>query len=79
MNMYVTDHPVRPYMPQITDNTKYNISQLLELSFSIPKGTFGGMISDVSTMRTKRGKLMSKFRLEDTTGSIEAICFNHEK
>ena len=37
------------------------------------------MISDISTRRTKRGTLMSKFKLEDTTGSIEAICFDHEK
>lgn len=79
MNMYVTDNPVRPYMPQITDITKYNISQLAELEHDIPKGVFGGMVSDISTMRTKRGKLMSKFRLEDTTGSVETICFDHEK
>ena len=79
MNMYVTDNPVRPYMPQITDETQYNISQLGELEHGIPRGVFGGMISDISTMRTKRGTLMSKFRLEDTTGSIEAICFDHEK
>ena len=79
MNMYVTDNPVRPYMPQITDASKYNISQLNELEHGIPNGTFGGMISDISLMRTKKGKLMSKFRLEDTTGYIEGICFNHEK
>ena len=79
MNMYVTDNPVRPYMPQISDKANHNISQLAELEHDIPSGTFGGMISDVSTMRTKRGKLMSKFRLEDTTGSIETICFDHEK
>ncbi len=79
MNMYVTDNPVRPYMPQITDITKYNISQLNELEHGISNGVFGGMISDITTMRTKRGKLMSKFRLEDTTGYIETICFDHEK
>lgn len=79
MNMYVTDNPVRPYMPQLTARTKYNISQLAELDHPIPNGTFGGMISEISQMRTRRGKLMSKFKLEDTTGYIEAICFNHEK
>lgn len=79
MNMYVTDNPVRPYMPQISDKTKFNISQLAELQVDIPNGTFGGMISDIQLMRTKRGKLMSKFQLEDTTGQIETICFNHEK
>lgn len=79
MNMYVTDNPVRPYMPQITDQTKFNMAQLAELEYDIPNGTFGGMISDVAVMRTKRGKLMSKFQLEDTTGKVETICFNHEK
>lgn len=79
MNMYVTDNPVRPYMPQIMDEANYNISQLAELEHGIPNGKFGGMISDITTMRTKRGTLMSKFKLEDTTGSIEAICFDHEK
>lgn len=79
MNMYVTDNPVRPYMPQITDATKYNMSQLSDLDRPIPNATFGGMISDITLMRTKKGKQMSKFKLEDTTGTIETICFNHEK
>lgn len=79
MNMYVTDHPVKPYMPQITDKTKYNISQLADVNWTIPSGVYGGMISDISVMRTKRNKLMSKFQFEDTTGSIEVICFKHEK
>lgn len=79
MNMYVTENPVKPYMPQISDNTNYNVSQLQELDHNISSGTFGGMISDVSTMRTRRGKLMSKFKIEDTTGYVEAVCFNHEK
>ena len=79
MNMYVTDNPVRPYMPQISDFTKYNISQLNELTHQIPSGSFGGMISDIATMRTRRGKLMSKFKLEDTTGYIDCVCFDHEK
>ncbi|MDO5328569.1 MAG: DNA polymerase III subunit alpha [Coriobacteriia bacterium] len=79
MNMYVTDNPVRPYMPQISQLTRHNISELAELDHDIPNGTFGGMISDIQLMRTKKGKLMSKFNLEDTTGHIETICFDHEK
>ena len=79
MNMYVTDNPVRPYMNQIGKKSKYNISQLSELEHGIRSGTFGGMISDVTVMRYKKDKLLSKFKLEDTTGSIEAICFNHKK
>lgn len=79
MNMYVTDNPVRPYMPQISNMTRHNISDLAELDHDIPNGTFGGMISDIQLMRTKKGKLMSKFQLEDTTGYVETICFNHEK
>lgn len=79
MNMYVTDNPVRPYMVQISQKAKYNVSQLKELNHSIPSGVFGGMISEVSLMRTKKGKMMSKFNLEDITGTVECICFNHEK
>lgn len=79
MNMYVTDNPVRPYMPQISEKTRHNISQLQELNHDIPNGTFGGMISDVAIKRTRRGSLMATFNLEDTTGHVECICFNYDK
>ena len=79
MNMYVTENPVKPYMPQISSVCKYNISQLNELEHGIPNGTFGGLISDVDSSKfTKRKKRMSKFVLEDETGQIECICFDHD-
>ena len=39
---------------------------------------FVGMISNVATKLTKRGTKMATFTLEDTTGSIECICFKYD-
>lgn len=41
-------------------------------------GVFVGMISNVATKLTKRGTKMATFTLEDTTGSIECICFKYD-
>ncbi len=44
----------------------------------IKSAMFVGMISNVVTKLTKRGTKMATFTLEDTTGSIECICFKYD-
>ncbi|MEE0845475.1 MAG: DNA polymerase III subunit alpha [Eggerthellaceae bacterium] len=78
MKIYVSDHPLRPYENAISHMTKYQIGDLAEREKEIKSAVFVGMVSNVVVKLTKRGTKMATFTLEDTTGSIEAICFKYE-
>ena len=78
MKIYVSDHPLRPYENAISHMTKWQIGDLADREKEIKSATFVGMISGVVVKLTKRGTKMATFTLEDTTGSIEAICFKYE-
>ncbi len=79
LKMYVSDHPLRPYENYLPRITKYSMAELNDRTSSTKTEVFAGMISEVSTKRTKRGTLMANFTLEDTTGSVECVCFDFEK
>ena len=78
LKMFVSDHPLRPYEGYLSQVVKYNMAALSERETGV-KGTFAGMISEVTIRRTKRGSLMANFILEDTTGHCECVCFDYEK
>ena len=78
MKIYVSDHPLRPYENVISHMTKWQIGDLADREKEIKSATFVGMISNVVVKLTKRGTKMATFTLEDTTGSIEAICFKYD-
>ncbi|MCL2826479.1 MAG: OB-fold nucleic acid binding domain-containing protein, partial [Eggerthellaceae bacterium] len=75
--MYVSDHPLAPYEGAIARMTKFNLGELEEREAEIPSVTLVGMISGIVESITKKGKKMAKFTLEDTTGSIECVCFKY--
>ena len=78
MKIYVSDHPMRPYEAAIAKITKHQIGDLVERGKDVKSGTFVGMISAVVTKLTKRGTRMATFTLEDTTGSVDCICFKYD-
>lgn len=78
MKIYVSDHPLRPYENAISHMTKWQIGDLADREKEIKSATFVGMVSNVVVKLTKRGTKMATFTLEDTTGSIECICFKYE-
>jgi DNA polymerase-3 subunit alpha len=79
LKMYVSDHPLRPYENYISHLTKHSMASLAECTTTQKNVTVAGMISEVNIRRTRTGKLMATFTLEDTTGHCEAICFDYEK
>ena len=79
MKIYVSDHPLRPYENAIAHMTKWQIGDLADREKEIKSAVFVGMVSGVVTKLTKRGTKMATFTLEDTTGSIECICFKYEE
>ena len=78
LGIYVSDHPLNPYQNALARIAKYSIGDLLEAEKD-RSGTFAGMISGVGTRLTKKNKKMATFTLEDTTGQVEAICFDYDK
>ena len=78
LKIYVSDHPLRPYEGQLAKLSKYRLGDLAERTRDIRNATFVGMISAVATKLTKTGKRMATFTLEDTTGSVECICFKYD-
>ncbi len=79
LKMFVSDHPVRPYENYISRLTKYTMGSLTDQQKSIKSITVAGMVTETNVRRTKTGKLMATFSLEDTSGHCECICFDYEK
>ena len=78
MKIYVSEHPLAPYEGTLRRMSRYDMGTLSEQTKEIKNGVFVGMISNVATKLTKRGTKMATFTLEDTTGSIECICFKYD-
>ena len=78
MKIYVSEHPLAPYEGTLRRMSRYDMGMLSEQTKEIKNGVFVGMISNVATKLTKRGTKMATFTLEDTTGSIECICFKYD-
>ena len=78
MKIYVSEHPLAPYEGTLRRMSRYDMGTLSEQTKEIKNGVFVGMISNVATKLTKRGTKMATFTLEDTTGSIECICFKSD-
>jgi DNA polymerase-3 subunit alpha len=79
MNIYVSDHPLRPYEGMVARMTKYNMGDLSDRETDIRNANFVGMVTNVETKLTKRGTRMATFILEDTTGSCPSICFQYDQ
>ena len=77
MKIYVSEHPLAPYERMLAKMTKYNMGELSERTKEIRNADFVGMVSSVVTKLTKTGNRMATFTLEDTTGSMECICFKY--
>ena len=78
MKIYVSEHPLAPFEGTLRRLSRYDMGMLSEQTKEIKNGVFVGMISNVATKLTKRGTKMATFTLEDTTGSIECICFKYD-
>lgn len=84
MGMYVSDHPMASVEGYISSITPYRIGELEERKDGIKNGDFVGLITDFrsrtyKSKRTGKEERMCNFNLEDTSGSVECVCFNYSK
>ena len=74
IGLYVSDHPITPYLPLIRQKAT-NFSRELPDLPKDQKVSVAGMVTRIRTMPTKKGDQMAFATLEDIQGPIELVIF----
>ncbi|HHY89158.1 MAG TPA: DNA polymerase III subunit alpha [Chloroflexi bacterium] len=74
IGLYVSDHPLSPYLPLLQRKVTHFSAQLGEVE-SKTKVVVAGMVTRIRQHQTKTGKPMGFVTLEDLQGNIELILF----
>ena len=70
---------MEPYEEMMSKITKHTMGELAERHSDLKSATFVGLVSTVVIKPTKRGTNMATFQLEDATGMVDCILFDHAK
>ena len=74
IGLYVSDHPLSPYLPLLRMKVTHFSSELGDASAK-DRVTVAGLVSKMRTLTTKNGKLMAFATIEDLQGPIELVIF----
>ena len=74
IGMYMSEHPLTPYLNEIRRVVTHFSSNLGEAADE-EKTRVAGMVSGIRPYQTKTGKMMAWVNLEDLTGVIELVLF----
>jgi DNA polymerase-3 subunit alpha len=74
IGLYVSDHPLTPYMPYLRRKVSHFSAQLQEVK-SRGQVTVAGLVTKFRSHQTKTGKSMGFATLEDIQGNIELVIF----
>ncbi len=74
MGMYVSEHPLTPYLNEIRRVVTHDAGTLSEAAHE-EKTRVAGMVTGIRPHQTKTGKMMAWVTLEDLTGVIELVLF----
>jgi DNA polymerase-3 subunit alpha len=74
IGLYVSAHPLTPYLPVLIQKTTHLIGQLGDLN-SGEKVAIGGIVVKLRPHFTKDGKPMGFVTIEDVQGEIELVLF----
>ena len=74
LGIYLSDHPLTPYMDLIRRRHSHFTGQLSEVR-NKELVAVAGMLEQVRTIMTKKGKEMAFGTLEDIQGSVELVIF----
>jgi DNA polymerase-3 subunit alpha len=74
IGMYMSEHPLAPYLNEIRRVVTHFANNLGEASHEA-KTRIVGMVSGIRPHQTKTGKMMAWVTLEDMTGVIELVLF----
>ena len=74
IGLYVSDHPITPYLPYIRLNASHSSVELAEVAHQA-KVTVAGLVTRMRTLTTKNGNPMAFATIEDLQGPIELVIF----
>ena len=74
LGIYLSDHPLSPYIEVIKKRITHFTGQLKEAEHE-SKVVVAGILNQVRTIMTKKGKEMAFATLEDIQGSVELVIF----
>jgi DNA polymerase III subunit alpha len=74
LGLYVSDHPLTPYLPVLKKRITHFSGQLRE-AHSKEKVTVAGTVARFRPHQTKSGKAMGFVTLEDIQGNLEIVMF----
>ncbi len=75
VGIYVTGHPLDEYSEKVSQLSTHYTETLEGLDRGV-EVVICGILTGILRKRNKDGKLYGAMRLEDRTGSLEAMCFN---
>ena len=73
MGLYLSSHPISSYKQLFADFAAHHLYQALEEKDS--KFAFGIYVSDLKTIRTKKGEVMAFVKIADESDEMEAVAF----
>jgi DNA polymerase-3 subunit alpha len=74
LGIYLSDHPLTPYMPILRKRASHLIVQLKEAPHQSTVSV-GGTVGQLRTILTKKGSEMAFGTLDDIQGSVELVIF----
>ncbi len=74
VGLYISDHPLSPVMPYLTQAVSHFAGQLNEANHN-DKVRVAGLVTRMRPHQTKTGKSMGFVTLEDVQGNIELVVF----
>ncbi len=74
IGLYVSDHPLTPYMPTLQRLVTHFSSALPDLPHK-EKVTVAGLVTRFRSHQTKKGDMMGFVTLEDLQGAVELVVF----
>ena len=75
IGLYVSAHPLTPYMEYLSKNVTHSSGQLKDVSSAKEKVRVAGMVTKFRPHLTKNGKAMGFVTLEDVQGEVELVVF----
>ncbi len=74
IGLYISDHPISPYLPQLRDRVTHYSGQLAEANKK-EKVVVAGMVVRFRPHQTRNGSMMGFATLEDIQGNLELVIF----
>ena len=74
IGLYVSDHPITPYLPYIRQKVSHLSSELAEAAPQ-SKVVVAGLVTRLRTLTTKNGNPMAFATIEDLQGPVELVIF----